>query len=304
MDRAGGRVDVSIDLPFYLLQALRLVHAIVEAGFTICVEPEDKKAVILLKKVFGLDFKVGTAGVKKVSGLYLDHLTPITRVGSIERQLIMPQAIFTHCRGRWPNDRKYDASFAGLLTESRREAINGWLRLSGLEEIQPPPAPGLFGRQVRRVARRLGFPIEDHVGTKNVKIQSSDRGRHFPLKAWNASYYDLMLNSKFVLCPSGDFKENGVVWTYRFFEGVICGTIPIIEEPCPAYEGYRYHLMSEPLPSLQWSREDAEHNFALAREQMTVDPAELRAEVLSLLRAPDTASETHTKDYDHRVFAT
>lgn len=305
MDRPDERtVDVVIELPFYLLQTLRLAQAIGEAGFRICVEPDDRKAVVRLKKVFGLDFKVGTAGIQRISGLYLDHLKPVTRVGSIERQLMMPASVFRYCRARWPQERAFNVSFAGLLTDTRRAAINEWLIRSGLEQIELPPDPSFLGKQLRRVALKLGVPIENHVGTKDVRIYVSDRGRHFPLKAWNTAYYDLMLSSKFVLCPSGDFKENGVVWTYRFFEGVLCGTIPVVEEPCAAYEGYRYRLMSEPLTSLQWSREDAEHNFALAREQTVVDRDELRAQVLGLLRAPDTELEGKVKDTVGRVFAT
>lgn len=303
MDGPSERsIDVVIELPFYLLQTLRLAQAIGEAGFRICVEPADEKAVIMLRKVFGLDYAVGTAGAAKISGLYVDHLAPLTRVGSIERPLIMPNGAFRYCRARWPQDRQTDVSFAGLLTDSRRAAINRWLSLSHLEQISLPAEPTFFGRQIRRIAGKLGFPIEDRVGTKEVTIFASQRGRHFPHKSWNTAYYDLMLRSKFVLCPSGDFKDSGVAWTYRFFEGVMCGTIPVIEEPCAAYAGYRYHLMTEPLPSLRWSREDAEHNFALALRQMTVDPGQLRGEVLGLLSAKDAVRAQ--KDYVGRVFAT
>ena len=303
MDSPGERmVDVVVELPFYLLQTLRLVHAIGETGFRLCVEPDDEKAVVLLKKVFGLEYKVGTGGAQRISGLYVDHLTPLTRVGSIERPLIMPNGVLRHCRAGWPKEREIDVSFTGLLTDSRQAAINRWLSLSGLEQISVPAEPKFLGRQVRRVVRKLGFPVEDTVATGNVTIHASERGRHFPHKAWNARYYDLMLKSKFVLCPSGDFKRDGVAWTYRFFEGVMCGTIPVIEQPCAAYEGYRYHLMSEPLPALRWSSEDAMHNFRLAQQQLTVDAGELRAEVLSLLSAANAGRVQ--RDYVGRVFAT
>ena len=291
----GQKVDVVIDLPIYLLQTLRLVHAIAETGFRICVEPEDEKAVVRLKKTFGMDYRVGTAGAQRIAGLYLDHLKPVTRIGSFERPLVMPKAIFDYCRARWPHERGVDVSFAGLLTQNRRTAINEWLSV--------PAEPTFLGTQFRKLARRLNFPIEDEVGTRNVKIFSSDRGRHFPLKSWNTAYYKLMLDSKFVLCPSGDFKANGVAWTYRFFEGVLCGTIPVVEEPCAAYEGYRFHLMSDPLPSLQWSREAAEHNFALAREQMVLDSELLRAEVLRLL-APIEGKHPVEPDHAPEVFVT
>lgn len=275
-------VDVVVDLPFYLLQTLRMAQAIGEAGFRICVDPEDSKAVVRLKEVFGLDYRIGKKGAARITELYLDHFTPVTRIGSIERQLVMPHSIFAHCRERWPATRKFDASFAGLITPTRRAAINQWLSLSQLEKIALAE-PTFLVKQLVKWAHRLRLPIEERLGTTKVIIRTSDQGRHFPLKSWNTAYYDLMLNSNFVLCPSGDFKERGVAWTYRFFEGVLCGTIPIVEDPCPAYEGYRYHLMSEPLTALRWSREDAEHNFALAREQMTIETQSLRAEILRLL---------------------
>lgn len=295
-------IDVVIELPFYLLQTLRLAQAIAEAGFRICVDREDGKALVRLREVFGLDYRVGKQGAVRVSGLHLDHFAPLTRIGSIERQLVMPHAILSHCRERWPAIRKFDASFAGLITPARRGAINQWLSLSHLEEIAIAE-PTVLETQLTKWAHRLRLPVEERRGTTKVIIRTSDKGRHFPLKSWNSAYYDLMLSSNFVLCPSGDFKERGVAWTYRFFEGVLCGTIPIVEEPCPAYEGYRYHLMSEALTVLRRSKEDAEHNFALAREQMTIDKQSLRAEILRLL-APLDATIRREQDGADGIYTT
>jgi hypothetical protein len=296
-------IDVAIELPFDLLQTLRLTQAICETGFRICVPPADEVKVVTLKKVFGLDYKVGTADAARIAGLYVDHMTPFTRVGAIERPLIMPQAVFRHCRERWAERRDIDVSFAGILTDTRRAALNDWLRLSGLEQLSIPPEPGPFRKLLRKVARKLNIAIADTVGTENVKLQLSDQGRLFPRKSWNAEYYGMLLRSKFVLCPSGDFKNNGVAWTYRFFEAALCGAIPVIEESCPAYEGFRARSMSEPLGSLEWSRADAEHNFALARDRLTVAGDELRAEVLSLLRAPGAAPTTARRDHRQGIYA-
>src|SRR3546814_18149833 len=130
---------------------------------------------------------------------------------SIERPLIMPQAILSHCRERWPQQRRVDASFAGILTASRRAALNDWLRLSGLEQLSlPGEAPGPFGRLLRKAARVLGVPFASSVGTENVKLHLSDQGRLFPRKSWNAAYYDLILSSKFVTCPTGALTRTGV----------------------------------------------------------------------------------------------
>jgi hypothetical protein len=298
------KVDVAIDLPFDLLQTLRLVQAICEAGFRICVDPNDEKKVIELKKVFGLDYEVGLAAASKVSGLYIDHMTPLTRIGSIERPLVMPAAIFNHCRQRWPRERKVDVSFAGLLTDSRRAAINQWLHLSKLEQLSIPDKPSFFKKGLRKLASRAGISIADYVGTENVKIYLSDQGRVFPRKSWNTAYYNLLLDSKFVLCPSGDHKDKGVAWTYRFFEGVICGAIPVVEEPCAIYDGYKYRLMGAPIKSLQWSRADAEHNFCLAQERLSLDGEELRSEIVGLLKAPDVVLSDARKDHVKGIYAT
>jgi hypothetical protein len=72
-----------------------------------------------------------------------------------------------------------------------------------------------------------------------------------------------------------------------FFEAVMCGAIPVVQETCEAYEGFRFRRMNEPLSDLVWSRQDAEFNFALAMERMTVPATELRAEVARLLPSPE-----------------
>lgn len=295
-------IDVAIDLPMQLLQTLRLAQAIGEAGFSICVDPEDTKSVVRLGEVFGFGYKVGKQGASRVTGLHIDHLGPVTRVGSIERHLVMPHAIVTHCRERWPASRRFDASFDGLSTPTRRAAINQWLSLSQLKGTLREPSR--FEKYLAKWTDRLQLPIEKRIGKTQVIIRTSDQGRHFPLKSWNTAYYDLMLNSKFVLCPSGDYKGQGVGWTYRFFEGALCGTIPVVEDPCPAYEGYRYHLMSEPLSALKWSQDAAEHNFALAREQMTIEREALRAEVLTLLRPADAPLGQVRHDGSYTVYST
>ncbi|RCS25659.1 hypothetical protein DUT91_02450 [Phyllobacterium salinisoli] len=282
-----------------------MVHAISEAGFRICIAPGDEKKLVVLNRIFGLNYRVGTSGAGKISGLYIDHMTPVTRIGSIERPLVVPAGIFRHCRERWQEERGVDVSFAGLLTDSRRTAINDWLRLSHLEQLAVPDSkPTFLSALVRKIARKAGISIADYVGTENVKIYLSDQGRVFPRKSWNTGYYDLLLNSKFVLCPSGDFKNNGIAWTYRFFEAAICGAVPIVEEPCEAYEGFSYRLMSAPLESLQWSRVDAEHNFALALQRLTIDPDILRSEILRLLPMPGVELDTVRKDYVNGIYAT
>jgi hypothetical protein len=128
---------------------------------------------------------------------------------------------------------------------------------------------------------RLGAPP---AGTSqrfgDLLLWSSERGRVFPWKAWDDEYFKLLGRSSFVLCPSGDF-----VWSYRFFEAVLCGAIPIVEETCPAYTGFHFHTFADAARTLVWNEAIAAANFDLARARLTVPLAELDAEVRHLLAA-------------------
>jgi hypothetical protein len=261
------------------------------------VTADDGGKLIQLRKVFNFAYEVDGATVAPLPGLLIDHMKPETRVGSISRPLIFPRAVFTYCRERWPTSRPIRASFPGKPTASRREVINDWLSLSGLrlrlQEESARQRP-FAQRVLRAIQRRLGVPRRDYIHSEGVKVILSEEGRLFPRKAWNKTYYDALLEAEFVLCPDGDFGKDGVAWTYRFFESVMCGAIPVIENDCSVYEGFRFRTMSEPLSSLVWSREDAEFNFDLACARLVVPPDELRAEVIRLASGPATPSIVRT----------
>lgn len=283
-----------IELSFNLIQVLRLAHALVEAGCRLHVAPADVPKLVQLRKVFGISFAEGTEGVPRLGGLSIDHLKPECRIGSIARPLVFPMAAFDYCRERWPARRDVRVTFAGLPTASRKDAIDAWLQLSGLQLRVPEPGtrPGRVRRIWRKVAKHLGTATRDQRRAAGVRLVLSDEGRVFPRKAWNVDYYAWLLESEFVLCPDGDFGDNGVAWTYRFFESVLCGAIPVVQNTSDVYEGFMFRRMNEPLGTLKWSRDIAEHNFALALERLTVPHDELRAEVARLLAldpAPATA---------------
>jgi hypothetical protein len=288
--------DIAIDLPFKLIQVLRLAHALVEVGCRLHVTADDAEKLAQLQKVFKLPYEVDGAALAPLPGLIIDHMKPETRVGSISRPLIFPRAAFAYCRERWPKSRPVRASFPGKPTASRREVINEWLSLSGLElRLQEESAykRPLVQRAVRALQRKLGIPRRDYIHSEGVKVILSEEGRLFPRKAWNKRYYDALLEAEFVLCPDGDFGKSGVAWTYRFFESTMCGAIPIIENHSPIYEGFRFRTLSEPLSSLVWSYEDAAFNFDLACERLIVPADELRAEVMRLASSPATPGTGH-----------
>lgn len=296
-ERGGSMsgLDIRIELPFDLIQVLRLAHALAEAGCRLHVSAKDARKLSQLRKIFGLQFEIGGEGVPTLHGLAIDHTEPEVRVGDIARPLIFPVAAFEYCRSRWPEKRLVRASFSGLPTAIRKRALNEWLKLSKLgirvpEHVRERPPDDFLRRVSRKIGRRLGIPRRPHrypeIYSGGVKLILSDEGRVFPRKAWNVDYYSSLLESEFTLCPDGE-EVGGSSWTYRFFEGLLCGTIPVVEHSCAAYEGFKFRRMEEPLSELKWSRDEAEHNFELAMKRLTVAREDLRSEVVRLLANPD-----------------
>lgn len=61
--------------------------------------------------------------------------------------------------------------------------------------------------------------------THNSIIKSSNYGRNSKIKyKIDNNYYNTMCKSKFTLTPTGDCP-----WSYRFFEAIMCLSIPILE---------------------------------------------------------------------------
>lgn len=98
---------------------------------------------------------------------------------------------------------------------------------------------------------------------ENIEIKASTNGRTLPIKAWDDEYYKGLMKSEFVLCPDGDF-----VWTYRFFEAIICGAIPVIENKCDLYDGFFYYDMGS--KDIVYREDMAKKNLELLKERFTL----------------------------------
>lgn len=245
--RLHGSGRIGFDLPLDLLQAVRLVHALMETSFEIQVAPQDEDKFTALREVFGIHYGSSPESAPVLADLEVRHASPLTRVGSISRPLIFAHAVFHRCRERWREERAVEVSFTGLVTERRKRVLEPWL--SG---------------------------ARTHGKAKPV-VQSSARGRAYPGKSWDADYFALLCDSRYVLCPDGDH-----VWTYRFFESIICGAIPLVENDSPHYAGFVYATMAEP-HTATWSTEAVLHNYALCYQRLTVPVEALEAEIRACL---------------------
>ena len=100
----------------------------------------------------------------------------------------------------------------------------------------------------------------------NFDYTLKDLGKRFiPSKSSNKVYFDkkyfqIICNSQFTLCPSGDAP-----WSMRFFESILCKSIPVLETPCHAWRsrfeksiGYKFYTLSD---DLQYREDWVEENY-------------------------------------------
>lgn len=184
--------------------------------------------------------------------------------------------------------KKQDALFSEALQEAGYEIDPGLIRTDhptarcyyGKEEF-----PLVFPLRFLREARALDFqkrydfsfrglqtPRRDWVRayeSPRSAILFTDTGRKIEKKTFDRDYYQELAHSRFTLCPSGDF-----IWTYRFFEAMMCLSIPVVEAGVQfdQFEGYIYfHSDSDQGDLLRaWSMEAAMANYQLFLKRNTL----------------------------------
>jgi Exostosin family len=234
----------------------------------------------ILKDKFGVSFSSNDRGAIDITNQCLvSHSNPLTSVGNLSRPLIFPSTITKYCRSIWANHRRFHYSFQGLVTNKREIVIGGWLRKNISQQCKLPNPNSRFNRFRKKILPQVGldYTIKKKIG--DFLFWSSDRGRKFPIKAWDEEYFKVLSNSQYVLCPSGDYT-----WSYRFFESILCGAIPIVEKECEAYEGFKFFFFEDDARTLKWSLEDAEYNYELCVEKLTVPKVALNEEIKKLIR--------------------
>jgi hypothetical protein len=255
-------------VPYNYIQSIRLVHALMESKFDIRVPKEHAFKFKILKDKFGVQYSIAKKDTLTIDEFKISHIKPLTSIGSIQRPLIFPHSIMDYCRSIWKNNRDLPVSFAGLLTKKRKKVIEEWCKLNS--EFNKNKlnmlAPNLY-RLSNKIRKLAGIPVKDYtIQIGNLHLLFSERGRYFPIKSWDEAYYQALSNSKFVLCPSGDY-----VWTYRFFESILCGAIPIVEETCEAYKGFIFIMMNENMGNNYiWDKNIAEYNYNLCCKRISI----------------------------------
>jgi hypothetical protein len=225
--------EINIDKEINLLQEIRLIHSLYDSGYSLWVGDNNYQKMKPIFDNFSGVVNVGKSdnGISFREVTTIIHKTPETKFNGQVKPLIFPKSLIEFCEKEWVDDRLDKVLFTGLLTKKRENIIN---RFNSLK-------------------------------LKELIYKNQNNGRVFPVKSFDKNYFTEMSTYNFVFCPDGDF-----IWTYRFFESIMCGSIPIVENECDIFKGFKYYKVDDDLTkityNMNWVLDNLEHlktNFTI-----------------------------------------
>jgi len=277
----------SVNIKLNTIQAIRLVSALMESDHIIYLNSQQRIIFNYLRQYFNIEYETGVKNKPILHKISINHQIPISKIGSIKKALIFPKNIFELCKSKWNNNREITYLFSGLLTKKRLTVLHKWIvNNSQLDQFRVN-WNFLFIKILNEyIRRKTNYLHKGFSGNYSINVHKDDKlnlspstiGRNFPEKSWDDDYFNHMANSKFVLCPNGDF-----VWTYRFFEAIMCGAIPIVESETEIYNGFHYYKMSDPIDKYTLNEKHIDENYKLALNILTIKKNILNQEIENLL---------------------
>lgn len=184
---------------------------------------------------------------------------------------ILPKSFYSKIQS-YDQTKKYDFCFIGASYLHNWEATNS------------------FPRPIAKEKRRWIFSFIHNYFNKNSYLRFTDsqsikyhsnlgefdytgKSKGFCPKEnpvikrgeFDEDYYKIMCSSKFCLCPGGDNH-----WSMRFYEALMCKTIPIISyenekcrTPSECLLDYKYYLVDDTIKNYNYNKDWADHNYNL-----------------------------------------
>lgn len=176
----------------------------------------------------------------------IDHERPWTCVGTNQKALFFPKRIIELYYKNF--DEKSDkVLFRGILTRKRViESILFCFSLSAYKEA------------ITILINVFLFRKEFSINSDKLKIIFTKQGRRAKTKFLNKDYFEELRDYKFIYCPAGDFD-----WTYRFFETIMVGSIPITEVETSLFEGF----YKQSTPEIDFPQTFLITNLSLCKER-------------------------------------
>lgn len=171
-----------------------------------------------------------------------------------------------------PHGKRYDFNFLGLLYPPNVLPHRRWIVDFAREH---------FGEDSYFCITSLeGCDAYEPLGSFDHTLTNATRGekrlvpKEMPRKdrtTFDTTYFAVMAQSRFTLCPRGDMP-----WSMRFFESILCGSIPIVEERTHTGRnelergiGYRYYRVGD---TLYYHEDWVVENYRLFIENQTLIP--------------------------------
>jgi hypothetical protein len=199
----------------------------------------NKKNEIILKecnnfvKTNILDIKKCSESIDtEVISIEINHETPFTKINNLyQAPVIFPKILSKNFYKPLIEKKTNKIYFRGLFTYSRAfESL--LIFIFHLDLI------AIFKIFSSILSKKKNFEIN----TNKIKFVFTNRGRVSKYKFLDEEYYKEMSNYRFIFCPKGDF-----IWTYRFFESIQLGSIPITCFKTKIYDDFKYFKIYDDL---------------------------------------------------------
>jgi hypothetical protein len=226
-------MKILINKKIHLIQEIRLIHSLCDLGYELYIDKNEYSKLDPLISEFNLTLKTDEClDCQLFTDLVqINHSIPQTKFLNIEKPLIFPRSLIEFC-GNLQTEKKEQIFFSGLITASRQEQINKLKSITNTEII----------------------------------INSNTNGRNFPVKSFDKKYFKELASSQFIFCPNGDF-----IWSYRFFESIMCGAIPIVQNDCTIFKGFNFYFMEELNNKLSYNEVWVKNNLKYLKDNFLIE---------------------------------
>lgn len=182
----------------------------------------------------------------KTIEIYIDHKSPMTYIGDFSKARLYFPKLIIHLFFKNLDEKVDKIYFRGLLTTKRFLET-----LVLLIKIRDTKGINILLKNI--FSLRKSFKID----TTLIYFDFTNRGRDIKFKHLDSEYYKEMANFKYIFCPKGDF-----VWTYRFFETIQVGSIPLCFYEPDINKPFKYKMsISSKSSFLQIDANSNLHNF-------------------------------------------
>lgn len=230
-----------IPIKQHRIQDIRAIQAILESksyeDCSFCVEKSLYKILNSLNNHFNQNYNIKTCydDCNYIDfNIEIDHTAPSTKINDIHYSILFPKSLILNLSQSWGGRQL--SSFSGLPTISRLNIINKILTGGIKKRIF------ITKSRINMILYKL-FPKKSFktiYRKNNIMITFINNGRLEKFKYIDSKYYNLMLSSEHIFCFDGDY-----IWTYRFFEAIMCGCTPVIENFHGIYEGYFFITLAD-----------------------------------------------------------